>query len=130
MKFRATETATVQPSRLATSERVFFVASNSQVVDSLFTGPSTASGTYKIRKNGILFFDLQGIARVFLCANPNSDPFFVSCSYHTSKNGRRSLRYMQALCALDELWLDVRGMSYAEEVCLAKSLWAQVQSCA
>jgi len=113
---------------LSTSERVFFVQNQSQVVDSLFKGPSTASGTFQVKKNGILFFDLKGVARVFLAANRHTNPFFVSCSYYTSKSGRRALRYMHALCALDELFLGVKGFSFAEEMQLASSLWQQASS--
>jgi hypothetical protein len=108
---------------LATSDRTFFVSNDDNVVDTLFSGPVTASGTFKVRKNGVVFYDLQGIARVFLCANPGSDPFFVSCSYCTTKSGRRSLRYMNALCSLDELFMGIRG--YTEETYLASSLWRQ-----
>lgn len=118
---------------LATSSRVFFVPKPSDIVGTLFKGPTTASGTYEVKRNGVLFYDLpnatfKGVARVFLACNENSDPFFVSCSHHTSKSGRRTLRYMYALCALDELFLDIRGSSYSEQRYLAASLWSQARS--
>lgn len=112
---------------LHTSPRVFFVPSSRDVLETLFTGPTTASGTFKLRKNGILISDLKGAERVFICCNPTGDPFFVSCSRHTGKDGKRRLYYMQALTALDELWLDVRGLSWAEERALAAGLWAEAR---
>lgn len=108
------------------SETVFFVRKDSEIVDSLFSGPSTASGTYEVRKNGILFRDLKGHARAFLVANKQGERFFVSCSESVSKAGRKAIRYMNALCALDELFLGVRGVSYCEEHYLASSLWEQL----
>ena len=121
---------------LVTSDRVFFVPKASDIVETLFKGPTTASGTYQVKRNGILFYDLpnatfKGVARVFLACNENSDPFFVSCFQHTSKSGRKTLRYMNALCSLDELFLDIGNSSYSEQRHLAVSLWNQVnQPCA
>lgn len=114
---------------LATSDRVFFVPRPSDIVETLFKGPTTASGTYQVKRNGILFCELSGIARVFLACNKDSDPFFVSCSYHTStiQPGRKTLRYMYALSFLDESFLGIRGSSYSEQRYLAASLWNQVQ---
>jgi hypothetical protein len=121
---------------LVTSDRVFFVPKLSDIVETLFKGPTTASGTYQVKRNGILFYDLRnatfrGVARVFLACNKNSDPFFVSCFHYTSKSRRKTLRYMDALCSLDELFLDIRNSSYSEQRHLAVSLWNQVnQLCA
>lgn len=112
---------------LCTSDRVFFVPTKSDIVETLFKGPTTASGTFQVKRNGILFYDLQGTPRVFLVCNKNSDPFFVSCSYHTSESGRKTLRYMHALCTLDKVFLDIRGFSYGQELHLAASLWNEVQ---
>ena len=110
------------------SDRVFFVSRPSQVVDSLFSGPTTATGTFQVRKNGISLFDLKGHLRAFIAANPGQDPFIVSCGKALTKSGKVRTTYMQALCALDELWLDVRGMSWAEECALARRLWAEVSA--
>jgi hypothetical protein len=107
------------------TDRVFFVSRPSQIVDSLFKGPTTAAGTFQVRKNGISLFDLKGHLRAFIVANPGQDPFIVSCGKQLMKNGKVRATYMQALCALDELWLDVRGMSWAEECALARRLWAE-----
>lgn len=113
---------------LCTSDRVFFVPKSSDIVDSLFEGPTTASGTFKVKPDGILFHDLKGVARVFLKGGP--EPFFVSCSLCTTKSGRKRLSYMYALCALDQLWLDIKGISFSEERYLAASLWSQAQQAA
>jgi len=110
-----------------TSDTTFFVKSSKEVVDTLFAGPKTATGTFQIKKNGVLFFDLTGVSRVFLCANDPLNPFFVSCSQVIDKNGRKRIRYMQTLCALDELFLDVRGFSYTEERYLASAIWNRVK---
>jgi hypothetical protein len=112
---------------LTFSDRVFFVSRPSQIVDSLFTGPTTASGTFQVRRNGIALYDLKGHLRSFIVANPGQDPFIVSCGRQLMKNGKQRTVYMQALCALDELWLDVRGMSWAEECAIARRLWAETK---
>ena len=53
--------------KLHTSPQVFFVPSDKDVLETLFTGPTTASGTFKLRKNGVLISDLKGVERVFVC---------------------------------------------------------------
>lgn len=126
--FMATVTAAKNSQVLQFSERVFFVSHPSQVVDSLFKGPTTAAGTFQVRKNGISLFDSKGHLRAFIVANPGQDPFIVSCGKQLMKNGKQRTVYMQALCALDELWLDVRGISWAEECALARRLWAEVSA--
>ena len=95
---------------LRTSEGVFFAPKASDIVETLFKGPTTASGTYQVKRNGILFYDLpnatfKGVARVFLACNQNSEPFFVSCSHHASRSGRRTLRYMYAPVSYTHLTL-------------------------
>ena len=121
-------TATEGAQVLAFNERVFFVPSVSQAVDTLFKGPTTASGTFKVRKNGIMFYDLKGYERVFLAANQHTEPFLASCGRELMKNGKTRTRYMNALCALDELWLDLRGASWSELAGLSRRLWAEVSA--
>ena len=121
-------TATKGAQVLAFNERVFFVPKESQIVDSLFRGPTTASGTFKLRKNGIMFYDLKGHERVFLAANQHSEPFLVSCGRELMKNGKTRTRYMNALCAIDELWLDLRGASWSELAGLSRRLWAEANT--
>ncbi len=113
---------------LAFTDRVFFVPKASQIVETLFTGPTTASGTFKVQKNGIALYDLKGCKRVFLAANRHSEPFIVSCGAVTTKAGKQRTTYFNALCSLDELWLDVRGYSYSELLALARRLWAECQA--
>ena len=110
--------------QLQFSEGVYFVSSGAELTQSLFTGPRTAAGTFELRKRGVLLRDPKGLARVYLCANDPASPFLVSCSQVTDKNGRRRIAYMQALRSLDELWLGIRGCSFAEERGLASRLWA------
>ena len=111
---------------LAFNERVFFVPSVSQALDTLFTGPTTASGTFNVRKNGIMFYDLHKCPRVFIAANPGQDVFIVSCFKQPINNGEQRTVFMQALCTLDELWLNLRGIGWAEKCALARRLWAEV----
>jgi hypothetical protein len=111
---------------LFTSETVFFVPNKKQIVESLFKGPNTASGTYKVRKGGILFFDPQDTPRVFLVAHSNTEPFFVTCCRHSLQSNR--LRYMHAVCSLDRGFFGIKGLSYMQEMDLAASLWKQVTS--
>jgi hypothetical protein len=121
-------TATKSAQVLAFNERVFFVPKESQIVDSLFRGPTTASGTFKLRKSGIMFYDLKGCERVFLVANQHSEPFLVSCGRSLMKNGKTRTTYMYALCTIDELWLDLRGASWSEEAGLSRRLWAEASA--
>lgn len=122
MKTESSQTVQV----LQLSDRVFFVAHSSQQVASLFKGPATASGTFKVRKNGVELYDATGCLRVYIVANPNQEPFIVSCGKTLMISGKTRTIYMQALCALDELWLDLRGLSWTETVLLARRLWAEV----
>jgi len=119
--------ATKNAQVLAFNDLVFFVPKTSQIVDTLFKGPTTASGTFKVRKNGIMFYDLKGCERVFLVANDGSDNFFVSCDSRVSVNKKRQVRYMFGLSSLDSLWLLIRGLSYSEQITLARRLWSEVR---
>jgi hypothetical protein len=117
---------------LTFTDRVFFVPAAPQVAETLFTGPTTASGTFKMQKNGIAFYDLKGCKRVFLAANIHPitapDPFIVSCGTILTKAGKKRTTYFNALSSLDELWLDVRNYSYTEMSGLARRLWAECQT--
>ena len=111
---------------LVTSPRVFFVPKPSDVVETLFKGPTTASGTYQIKRNGILFFNLRDEPEAFLAANPQSSPFFVTC-LQEEVEGRRRLRYMYSLVYHTQEFLGIEKLSYSESCQLAASLWAEVQ---
>jgi len=115
---------------LQLTDRVFFVESSQQAVSTLFSSPvpgTTAAGTFKVQKNGIAFFDLKGHKRAFLAATQHTEPFIVSCGKVLMKNGKSRTTYMQALCSLDELWLDLRDWSWSELASLARRLWAEVK---
>lgn len=114
---------------LVTSPRVFFVPKPSDVVETLFKGPTTASGTFQVKRNGILFFDLKGEPRAFLAANQHSQPFLVTC-WRAKQKGKRRLRYMSALVCHTQEFLGIRNFTYTQAMDLAASLWAQVQSVA
>jgi len=108
---------------LFTSETVFFVPKKKQIVESLFNGPNTASGTYRVRKDGILFLDLRDTPRVFLVAHSKTEPFFVTCVRHSLH--KNILTYMHAVCDLDRGFFGIKGLSYMQEMNLAASLWKQ-----
>ena len=107
------------------NDRVFFLAHPSQQIESLFKGPTTTSGIFKVRKNGIGLYDMEGYLRVYLVANSKQERYFVTCGKTLLRNGRTRTIYMQALCALDEVWLDLRGLSWIETAALAGRLWAE-----
>lgn len=111
---------------LHTSPRVFFVPKSSDVVKTLFKGPTTASGTFQVKRNGILFFDREGEPRAFLVANQHSQPFFVTCSRVEEKDKRR-IRYNYGLAYFTQEFLGITSFTYMQAMDLAASLWAQVQ---
>lgn len=77
---------------------VWFTSSTGKMVSSLFATTVTASGTYKIRKGGIMFFRGNGEPWFFLVANTHGERFFVSCS----KQPDGKTRYSFALSSLEE----------------------------
>jgi hypothetical protein len=121
-------TATKNAQVLTFNDLVFFVPKESQVVSSLFKAPTTASGTFKARKNGIMFYDLKGHERVFLVANNNSDNFFVSCRHSVGAGGKKRISYMFDITNTDALWLLVSSLSYSDRVFLARRLWAEANA--
>lgn len=111
---------------LVTSPRVFFVPKPSDVVETLFKGPTTASGTFQVKRNGVLFFNLRGEPEAFLVANHNAQPFFVTCR-QAEINGKRRLRYMYGLVYQTQEFLGITSLTYMQASELAASLWAEVQ---
>lgn len=111
---------------LVTSPRVFFVPKPSDVVETLFKGPTTASGTFQVKRNGVLFFNLRGEPEAFLVANQNTQAFFVTCS-RVELGGKRRLRYMHSLVHHTQEFLGITSLTYMQEMELAASLWAEVQ---
>lgn len=81
----------------------------------------TAAGTFRVRKDGILFSDLTGEPRLYLVANRHGERFFVSCS----RQSDGKTRYMYSTSTLDE-----RAYSFPESLSeqreIATSLWNQV----
>lgn len=68
-------------------------------LETLFTGPRTANGTFKIETSGIVFSDLRGIPRAFI-RHDGLGP--VSIGHH---DGKRF--YMHSTSTPDETWLGV-----------------------
>ncbi len=106
--------------KLPITGSVFFVANTKDLTASLFAGGSTAAGTYKIRKRGVLFLNLQGEPFAYLCANEEYTPFFVTCS--KQEDGR--IRYMLGgLCTPDETYLGLAGKGFRECREIALAAW-------
>jgi len=82
-------------------------------VETLFTGPKTANGTFKIERAGIVFSDMQGNARAFI-RQDGLGP--VSIGHH---DGKRF--YMHSTSTQDETWLGVPD-SYSATVNGARDL--------
>lgn len=82
-------------------------------VETLFTGPRTANGTFKIERAGIVFSDMQGQARAFI-RHDGLGP--VSIGHH---DGKRF--YMHSTSTRDETWLGVPD-SYSATVNGARDL--------
>jgi len=95
------------------------------VVDSLFRGPTTAAGTFKVKKNGILFCDLKDEPHTFLVANKHGEKFFVTCCWSYSA-GRRGLRYLYGMSDHSMKMLGIEKLSFTKQNELADSLWRQV----
>lgn len=114
--------------KLHITDTVYFVEQSKQVVASLFspTNGSTASGTFKIKKRGVLFFDLKGEPFIYLCANEDYTPFFVSC--FTQDDGR--IRYMFALDSNHEQQLGFAGKTFGEERAIALKAWESAKEIA
>lgn len=90
-----------------------FVKDTDSVIESLFNpiDGKTAAGTYKRKPNGVLLSDLSGKPRVFLVDNKHNEQFAVSVSQNDGE-----IRYMNALCSIDEKWLALDGMGYMQEI--------------
>jgi len=89
----------------------YFVRTSALLTDSLFNKGGTASGTFKIRKNGILFCKPNGDPFAFLVINKFGERFFVTCS--KQPDGR--IRYMFGLCELDKAALGLASLGFTAE---------------
>jgi hypothetical protein len=101
-----------------------FVRRPSQLIDALFSGPTTPDGLFAPRKNGVLFSRPGGEPVAFLVANPGQSKFFVSC--HKQEDGR--LRYMFGLSSVGESFLGLAGRRYSEAADIAESVWQEFQA--
>jgi hypothetical protein len=82
-------------------------------VETLFTGPRTANGTFRIERAGIVFSDLQGNARAFI-RRDGLGP--VSIGHH---DGKRF--YMHSTAGSENAWLGVPD-SYSATITGAQDL--------
>ena len=105
---------------LTVSDSVFFVSSAKLLVASLFKSPRTASGLFKVRKNGVLFLGGDGTPFAFLVANRFGERFFVSCSKNENPKG---IRYLYSLMDSDKLKLGLNGLGYMNELEVASRVW-------
>jgi hypothetical protein len=108
---------------LSISDSVFFVSSSKLLVESLFKSPQTASGVFKVRKNGILFLGGDGNPFAFLVANRFGERFFVSCRKNELGKG---IRFFFSLMQSDEKRLGMPE-SKREQHAIAARLWDEIQ---
>lgn len=73
--------------KLNTTDTTYFLRNTNAVIYSLFAGNSTtASGVFKILKNRVLFYDIQGKLFAALIVNNYGDkPFFVNATVLNGK---------------------------------------------
>lgn len=109
---------------LVLSDAVFFVRYKKALVPSLFQGPATPSGFFKVRKNGVLFLDLDGNPFAFLVANKHGERFFVTCR-KTDETGE--LRFMYSLCLTDLKKLGLEHLSFLKKMETAERIWREVK---
>jgi hypothetical protein len=84
-----------------------FARTTALLTASLFHKGGTASGTYKVRKGGVLFLNAKGEPFAFLVANRHGERFFVSCSKQEG-----GIFYMFGLADLDKALLGLSGYGY------------------
>jgi len=108
---------------LSFSDSVFFVSSSKLLVESLFKSPQTASGVFKVRKNGILFLGGDGNPFAFLVANRFGERFFVSCRKNELGKG---IRFFFSLTVSDEKRLGMPER-LSERHSIASRLWHEIQ---
>jgi hypothetical protein len=109
--------------KLNITESTYFVRNNAAVIDSLFAGNSTtAAGVFKILKNRVMFYDMQG--ELFAALIVNDEPFFVNA---TVLNGKTY--YQHALGDIQERKLGIEHCGYmsqrekAASVAVQAGLW-------
>lgn len=96
--------------KLTTNGTTYFVRNTKKVVDSLFTGGATAAGTFKVLKNRVMFYDLQGELFAALIVNRHGDaPFFVNAFTYAGKS-----HYQYATGEAAERNLGITGLGYRD----------------
>ena len=108
---------------LTVSDSAFFVSSPKLLVESLFQSPHTASGIFKVRKNGILFLSGDGTPFAFLVANRFGERFFVSCRKNELGKG---IRYFFSIMDADEKRLGMPESIQGKHA-IASRLWNEIQ---
>ena len=108
---------------LIVSDSAFFVSSPKLLVESLFHSPRTASGVFKVRKNGILFLSGDGNPFAFLVANRFGERFFVSCRKNELGKG---IRYFFSITDADEKRLGMPESIQGKDA-IASRLWNEIQ---
>ena len=109
---------------LIVSDSTFFVSSHKLLVASLFQSPRTASGLFKVKKNGILFLGGDGTPFAFLVANRFGERFFVSCRKNELGKG---IRYFFSIMDADEKRLGMPESIQGKHA-IASRLWNEIQA--
>lgn len=99
-----------------------FAKNNKELVNSLFEGTETATGTYKRMSKGstreVRFYN--GSGELFAaCVDNGLNQWFISCSNEGKRGGK--VRYMNGLCSLDQQLLGLEDASITQENEAAKS---------
>lgn len=108
------------------TDSVYFVRNTKEIIKTLFAGNSTtASGTFKIYKNRVIFFGMDAQPFAALIVNNKGDkPFFVNCGMLNGK-----MFYQYALGELQKQKLGISHCGYksendkAENVAYHAGLW-------
>jgi len=113
--------------KLTTIGTTYFVRNNKKVIESLFTGGSTAAGTFKALKGRVMFYDMKGELFAALIVNKHGDaPFFVNAC--TLKNGK--IFYQYATGDIAERNLGIAGLGYMAMHDVAANVEKQVREAA
>lgn len=85
-----------------------FAKTGKEVVETLFSGPRTAHGFYKVFAGGVMLCDLQRNPRAFV-KKEGRTAFIVSCR----KEGAAT-RYLFSTMSIDETWLHLDGLTFSQ----------------
>lgn len=119
METQITAEKPAKPTLLAVGSTKF-ARNGAALVSTLFESSGTASGLFRIRKNGVLFMLPDGTPFAFLVANAGQSQFFVSASKQS--DGRT--RYSFGLSDADAVRLGISGLSYSAQSDEAARVWA------